>query len=85
MPAFTLNPEALEVESFPTDPAVSAKPMKTNEPGCTLPEICGDGGLAKPRTFEPGCTLPEICAEPLGRPMQTHEPGCTLPELCGTG
>lgn len=60
MPAF-LNPEALVVESFPTDPTISARPMQTNEPGCTLQEICGDGLVARPRTYEPGCTTPDLC------------------------
>ncbi|HEX5870888.1 MAG TPA: hypothetical protein VFY65_10750 [Longimicrobium sp.] len=42
---FTLNPEELQVDSFETD-AVTIGPsrpttMKTYEPGCTLPELCG--------------------------------------------
>ncbi|HEX6913165.1 MAG TPA: hypothetical protein VF142_22330 [Longimicrobium sp.] len=49
MPALTLRPELLVVESFPTAsvPAPGIRPtttgpMNTNEPGCTLPELCGD-------------------------------------------
>ena len=47
MPALTLNPEALVVESFPTEEpdALTLKP-RTFEPGCTLPEICGTGAPA---------------------------------------
>jgi hypothetical protein len=63
MPARYLNPEALVVESFPTEAgrSVAARP-RTYEPGCTLPELCGTGAAAaRPRTYEPGCTLPELC------------------------
>lgn len=49
MPRLTLNIEALVVQSFPTESAavLAASPtttrtgMNTNEPGCTLPELCG--------------------------------------------
>lgn len=46
MPKLTLNVEALKVESFPTAAVelLSLRPttgMNTNEPGCTLPELCG--------------------------------------------
>ncbi len=46
MPRLTLNVEALEVESFPIQPILepSSRPtttgMNTNEPGCTLPQLC---------------------------------------------
>ena len=41
MPALTLNPETLVVESFTIEtPDTVAKP-RTFEPGCTLPELCG--------------------------------------------
>ncbi len=52
MPGLTLNIEALKVESFPTAPAefIAIRPtttgMNTNEPGCTLPELCGTTVLA---------------------------------------
>lgn len=41
MPAMTLNPETVLVESFPVDDAIPGpgKP-RTFEPGCTLPELC---------------------------------------------
>jgi hypothetical protein len=52
MPKLTLNLEALAVESFYAGSATHmiatlmiARPtttgMNTNEPGCTLPELCG--------------------------------------------
>ena len=46
MPRLTLNIEAIRVESFPIETmAVISHPtttwMNTNEPGCTLPELCG--------------------------------------------
>jgi hypothetical protein len=47
MPKLTLNLEALAVESFSAGSAtlMIARPtttgMNTNEPGCTLPELCG--------------------------------------------
>jgi hypothetical protein len=48
MPRLTLNIEALKVESFPTGSAelrlvypTTTRPMNTNEPGCTLQELCG--------------------------------------------
>jgi hypothetical protein len=43
MPALTLNPEALVVESFPTETPDPAARPRTFEPGCTLPELCGTG------------------------------------------
>jgi hypothetical protein len=52
MPRLTLNVEALKVESFPTASILepSFRPtttgMNTNEPGCTLPELCGTTVLA---------------------------------------
>jgi hypothetical protein len=54
MPKLTLNIEALQVESFAIAQAgfVIARPtttgtgMNTNEPGCTLPELCGTTVLA---------------------------------------
>jgi hypothetical protein len=44
MPAMTLNPESLVVESFPVDERIpgTGRP-RTYEPGCTLPELCGTG------------------------------------------
>ncbi|HYR06520.1 MAG TPA: hypothetical protein VEQ60_02050 [Longimicrobium sp.] len=49
MPKLTLNIEALQVESFATAsagllivrPTTTNTGMNTNEPGCTLPELCG--------------------------------------------
>jgi hypothetical protein len=45
MRKLTLNPESLEVDSFSTDWAeigpTRPTTMKTYEPGCTLPELCG--------------------------------------------
>jgi hypothetical protein len=49
MPKMTLNVEALKVESFATAtvemlsvrPTTTNTGMNTNEPGCTLPELCG--------------------------------------------
>ncbi|HEX2076414.1 MAG TPA: hypothetical protein VHG08_01860 [Longimicrobium sp.] len=45
MPRLTLTVDALKVESFPTATAepLSLRPttgMNTNEPGCTMPELC---------------------------------------------
>jgi len=72
MGTFSLNPDGLVVESFPTvetGPAVAAGPMKTFEPGCTTPELCPVGaaiGITEPvpttmRTFERDCTYPDLC------------------------
>ncbi|HEU0299133.1 MAG TPA: hypothetical protein VFR37_06745 [Longimicrobium sp.] len=49
MPKLSLNVEALKVESFATAqveflsvrPTTTQTGMNTNEPGCTLPELCG--------------------------------------------
>lgn len=49
MPRLTLNIEALVVQSFSIDspavlaawPTTTRTGMNTNEPGCTLPELCG--------------------------------------------
>lgn len=49
MSRLTLNIEALKVESFATAsaellavrPTTTQTGMNTNEPGCTLPELCG--------------------------------------------
>lgn len=45
MRKLSLNPESLEVDSFATDGAEIApsRPttMKTYEPGCTTPDLCG--------------------------------------------
>jgi hypothetical protein len=46
MKKLTLSLDALTVESFPTASSVvlevpTTRPMNTNEPGCTLPELCG--------------------------------------------
>ena len=47
MPRLTLNLEAIKVESFSIDTValLAVRPtttgMNTNEPGCTLPELCG--------------------------------------------
>lgn len=47
-----LDADALVVESFPTGPVIAleapttTRPMNTNEPGCTLPELCGTTVLA---------------------------------------
>jgi hypothetical protein len=53
MPVLTLEPESLVVQSFPTASIetlafrpTTTRPMNTNEPGCTLPELCGDTPLA---------------------------------------
>ncbi len=53
MPRLTLNIEALAIESFPIGSmAVLSRPttthtgMNTNEPGCTLPELCGTTVMA---------------------------------------
>jgi hypothetical protein len=49
MKTLTLNVDALVVESFPIGsmavlaarPTTTGTGMNTNEPGCTLPELCG--------------------------------------------
>jgi hypothetical protein len=44
MRKFTLDPDMLEVDSFIIDAEYGiSRPttMKTYEPGCTLPELCG--------------------------------------------
>ena len=50
MKTLTLDPDALVVESFPigSTAVLAVRPttttgtgMNTNEPGCTLPELCG--------------------------------------------
>jgi hypothetical protein len=44
MRKLTLNIDTLEVDSFETDIVIGpSRPttMKTYEPGCTLPELCG--------------------------------------------
>jgi hypothetical protein len=55
MKPLTLDPDALVVESFPiaSASALAIRPtttggtgMNTNEPGCTLPELCGTTEMA---------------------------------------
>ena len=47
MRKLTLHPDALEVDSLPIDgeeiEAIrpTTRPMNTNEPGCTTPDLCG--------------------------------------------
>lgn len=46
MPKLTLDLDNLRVESFSTgsaEPVERVRPttMNTNEPGCTMPELCG--------------------------------------------
>ena len=54
MKTLTLDPDALVVESFPVAsmavlafrPTTTGTGMNTNEPGCTLPELCGTTPMA---------------------------------------